>query len=240
MASPGNDPFSGSNTQNLLQHVFSPKIVNGVTGASLGGYDVRLDLINVDNIYLTGNIYGHSGPISGGVGSMGPTGSTGRTGPSGLNGVPGSTGSTGPTGRNGSTGPTGSMPQVITLFPTLSTSTITPSTSPVFISTPVSCPAGTYLISCHLTISMASDSPGNSDYFQFGDYALTLFEESIFAGCLTIASQPLYKTFNQFITYSTPLVNQPLTFGATSTQFGPSTMARSYTVGLTAFLLRVN
>lgn len=64
MASPGNDPFSGSNTRNLLQHVFSPKIVNGVTGNSQSGYDVRLDMINVDNIYVTGNIYGPSGPIS--------------------------------------------------------------------------------------------------------------------------------------------------------------------------------
>jgi len=64
MASPGNDPFSGSNTRNLLQHVFSPKIVNGVTGNSQSGYDVRLDMINVDNIYVTGNVYGPSGPIS--------------------------------------------------------------------------------------------------------------------------------------------------------------------------------
>ena len=93
MASPGNDPFSGSNTRNLLQHVFSPKIVQGVTGASIGGYDVRLDMINVDNIYTTGTIYGPSGPISGG----GATGATGPTGPTG----PGYTGSTGPTGPNG-------------------------------------------------------------------------------------------------------------------------------------------
>lgn len=64
MASPGNDPFSGSNTRNLLQHVFSPKIVNGVTGTSSLGYDVRLDMINVDNIYVTGNVYGPSGPVS--------------------------------------------------------------------------------------------------------------------------------------------------------------------------------
>ena len=71
MASPGNDPFSGSNTRNLLQHVFSPKIVNGVAGDSESGYDVRLDMINVDNIYVTGNVYGPSGPISNSAGVTG-------------------------------------------------------------------------------------------------------------------------------------------------------------------------
>jgi hypothetical protein len=44
------DPFSGTNTRNLLQHVFSPKIVSN--GA--GGYDVKVDIINVDNIIATG------------------------------------------------------------------------------------------------------------------------------------------------------------------------------------------
>lgn len=49
---PGNDPFSGTNTKNILQHVLSPKIVD--TGG--GAYAVQLDLINIDNIYLSGLI----------------------------------------------------------------------------------------------------------------------------------------------------------------------------------------
>ena len=49
----GTDPFSGSNTRNLLKHVFAPKIVSGTSG-----YDVKLDMVNVDNLYATGNIYG--------------------------------------------------------------------------------------------------------------------------------------------------------------------------------------
>jgi hypothetical protein len=49
MATPGNDPFSGTNTQNILQHLISPKIVSD--GSS--GYTVKADLINVDHIYST-------------------------------------------------------------------------------------------------------------------------------------------------------------------------------------------
>lgn len=44
---PGNDPFSGTTTRNILQHVLSPKIVNVGSGA----YAVKTDLINVDHIY---------------------------------------------------------------------------------------------------------------------------------------------------------------------------------------------
>jgi hypothetical protein len=44
---PGNDPFSGSNTQNILVHLVSPKIVNDGSG----GYTVKTDLINIDHIY---------------------------------------------------------------------------------------------------------------------------------------------------------------------------------------------
>lgn len=81
----GSDPFSGTNTRNLLQHVFSPKIVNGMTG----GYDVKLDLLNLDNIKITGDIIGPSGSFwnrSGGGGSTGPTGSIGFTGYTGTTG----------------------------------------------------------------------------------------------------------------------------------------------------------
>lgn len=50
----GNDPFSGSSVQNLLQHTISPKIVSdGSTG-----YVVKNDLINIDNIYITGTVNG--------------------------------------------------------------------------------------------------------------------------------------------------------------------------------------
>lgn len=47
---PGNDPFSGSNTQNIILHLVSPKIINDGSG----GYTVKTDLINVDNVYATG------------------------------------------------------------------------------------------------------------------------------------------------------------------------------------------
>lgn len=47
MATPGNDPFSGTTTRNLLQHVISPKIVTDGTG----GYKVKTDLINIDKSY---------------------------------------------------------------------------------------------------------------------------------------------------------------------------------------------
>lgn len=66
----GTDPFSGTNTRNLLKHVFVPKIVDGVSG----GYDVKLDMTNIDNIYITGSVIGPTG------GSGGPTGATGPTG----------------------------------------------------------------------------------------------------------------------------------------------------------------
>lgn len=98
MATGNVDPFSGTTTRNLLQHVFSPKIV-GVTG----GFGVKLDVINVDNLYVTGDVYGPTGSFwsnGGGGGSTGPTGADGVTGP------------TGPTGANGVTGPTGSLPPI--------------------------------------------------------------------------------------------------------------------------------
>ncbi len=47
MATPGNDPFSGTTTRNLLQHIISPKIVSDGTG----GYTVKTDLINIDKSY---------------------------------------------------------------------------------------------------------------------------------------------------------------------------------------------
>jgi len=55
MAAPGNDPFSatGPNAPNLINHVLSPKIVSGPTG-----YNVKLDLINVDNSYIQGTFSG--------------------------------------------------------------------------------------------------------------------------------------------------------------------------------------
>ncbi len=47
MTTPGNDPFSSTNTRNLLQHLISPKIVSdGSTG-----YAVKTDLINIDHVY---------------------------------------------------------------------------------------------------------------------------------------------------------------------------------------------
>ena len=49
MATPGNDPFLGTNTQNILQHLISPKVVSD--GGS--GYTVKTDLINIDHIYST-------------------------------------------------------------------------------------------------------------------------------------------------------------------------------------------
>jgi hypothetical protein len=67
MAGNGNDPFSGSNVRNILEHVLSPKIVSD----GINGYTVAIDLINVDNIYATGTIYAN--------------GSTGPTGPAGIN-----------------------------------------------------------------------------------------------------------------------------------------------------------
>ena len=51
---PGHDPFSGSNTRNILLHIVSPKIVNDGSG----GYTVKTDLINIDNVYATGFVGG--------------------------------------------------------------------------------------------------------------------------------------------------------------------------------------
>jgi hypothetical protein len=107
MATGGNDPFLGSNTRNLLQHVLSPKIVSDGSN----GYVVKLDMINIDNIYASGNIYGAGGSIGGGGnGSTGPTGPAGGPrGDTGATGVTGPKGVTGPTGQGitGSTGPIG-------------------------------------------------------------------------------------------------------------------------------------
>jgi hypothetical protein len=163
MASPGNDPFSGSNTRNLLQHVFSPKIVQGVTGASIGGYDVRVDLINIDNIYTTGTIYGPNGAITGGGGASGTTGPTGRTGPTGATGRtgptgPGYTGSTGPTGPNGIgvgiTGLTGTVGVLSNAIPV------------GYIPFPLSSsliPGKAYLVSAALNITPTVDSLNTTD-----------------------------------------------------------------------------
>jgi hypothetical protein len=120
MATGGNDPFSGSNVRSVLQHVLSPKIVSDGSG----GFAVKLDLINVDNIYATGNIYGAGGNIGGGGGgsgitgptgpSGGPVGPRGPTGPFGVGptgpGLPGPTGSQGLRGVTGPTGPFGVGP----------------------------------------------------------------------------------------------------------------------------------
>lgn len=52
MTTPGNDPFSGTNTRNILQHIISPKIVSD--GSS--GYTVKTDLINIDNAYVKNRV----------------------------------------------------------------------------------------------------------------------------------------------------------------------------------------
>jgi len=61
MTTPGNDPFSGTNTRDLLQHVISPKIVSD--GSS--GYTVKTDLINIDDAYVTDQVKAKSVTISG-------------------------------------------------------------------------------------------------------------------------------------------------------------------------------
>jgi hypothetical protein len=107
--------------------VFTPKIVSD----GVAGYQVKTDMINIDNIYITGNIFGPTGigqigatgptgPAGGGTGTsatgpQGPTGPTGAnstvTGPTGKDGPTGYTGAnsmvTGPTGNDGATGYTG-------------------------------------------------------------------------------------------------------------------------------------
>lgn len=57
MTTPGNDPFSGTTTRDLLQHIISPKVVSD--GSS--GYAVKADLINVDGIYAKGVIRAGTG-----------------------------------------------------------------------------------------------------------------------------------------------------------------------------------
>lgn len=53
MSGAGTDPFSGTNTRNILQHIISPKVVSD--GSS--GYAVKTDLINIDNAYVNNNLY---------------------------------------------------------------------------------------------------------------------------------------------------------------------------------------
>ena len=50
-SSVGTDPFSGTTTRNLLQHIVSPKIV-----ADNSVYTVKTDLINIDNAYISGTV----------------------------------------------------------------------------------------------------------------------------------------------------------------------------------------
>lgn len=108
MTTPGNDPFLGTNTKNILQHIISPKIVSNGSN----GYAVKTDLINVDNIYYTGSLVGPTGPSAGATGATGPQGNTGPTGPQGT------TGPTGPQGTTGFTGPTGPFGSPYTPSPT--------------------------------------------------------------------------------------------------------------------------
>jgi hypothetical protein len=69
MTTPGNDPFSGTNTRDLLQHIISPKIVSD--GSS--GYTVKTDLINIDNAYIKNDIYsnGYIPPPTGQTAGLG-------------------------------------------------------------------------------------------------------------------------------------------------------------------------
>lgn len=59
MPGAGNDPFSNSSVQNVLQHIISPKVVNDGSD----GYVVKTDLVNVDNIYITGTLAANSSKI---------------------------------------------------------------------------------------------------------------------------------------------------------------------------------
>jgi hypothetical protein len=52
----GTDPFSGTNTRNLLQHVFVPKIVKNNDNTS---YVVKLDMVNIEDLFVQGTVYGN-------------------------------------------------------------------------------------------------------------------------------------------------------------------------------------
>jgi len=75
-----NDPFSGTNTRNILEHLISPKVVSGPTG----GYEVKTDLINVDTAYpnnvVTQTLQVMSDNIIGSHGQSLLYGQTGQTG----------------------------------------------------------------------------------------------------------------------------------------------------------------
>jgi microcystin-dependent protein len=102
-------PFSTLSGNNVLDQILAPKIV-GSTGS---GYEIKLDLGNLDTIYGTqigsstnpvSDIYGVTlhyqyldPPITGGGGGSGSTGATGPAGPTGIRGATGA-GVTGPTG----------------------------------------------------------------------------------------------------------------------------------------------
>ena len=237
MASPGNDPFSGSNTRNLLQHVFSPKIVQGVTGASIGGYDVRVDLINIDNIYTTGTIYGPNGPITGGGGASGTTGPTGRTGPTGPTGATGRTGPTGP-GYTGSTGPTG--PNGIGVGITGITGTIGVLSNAIavgYMPFPLSSsliPGKAYLVSAALNITPTVDSLNTTD-----SMTVTIAANGPTTGYTTVTSQFIgYMKSGQ--TYVIPVngVIIPETANATGLiEYAPQvgqTLVQSYNISMYA------
>ena len=66
-------PFSS----NLLKHVFSPKIVSAT-----GGYEVKVDILNVDTIRVTGDVIGPTGSYWAGGGGGGDTGPMGPQGDS--------------------------------------------------------------------------------------------------------------------------------------------------------------
>jgi hypothetical protein len=114
----GGYPFSTLLGNNVLDQILAPKIV-GTTGS---GYQVKLDLGNIDTVYANqvgttanrvSDVYGVTlhyqyldPPITGGGGTPGPTGPTGPGG-TGPAGPAGSTGPAGPTGPAGATGPAG-------------------------------------------------------------------------------------------------------------------------------------
>lgn len=104
------DPFYNTDRRDILQHILPPKIVQGATGT----YNVKLDLINIDNVNISGAYYINGIPIPGGgagttgvTGATGATGATGHTGPAGHTGHTGHTGPAGHTGHTGHTGPAG-------------------------------------------------------------------------------------------------------------------------------------